>query len=202
MKEFIKKDMLYIKAYHKMNLIISLLFIISAAVNFGNNLLAAYGMLFLTMISTALISYDESEQFIYYAVSLPKGRSKLVSSKYISNLILCAGGLLLAVISYFIGGRDDGTLLMLLTMLIFVSMTVPSFMLLFNFVLGTKKGRLPGILALGAVFGAAGVAANFGIANGEGGLPLLTAFTIAAVSSVLYAVSWCIALIIYKKKSF
>lgn len=199
MKEFIKKDMLYIKAYHKMNLIISLLFIISAAVNFGNNFFAAYGMLFLTMISTALMSYDESEQFIYYAVSLPKGRSKLVSSKYISNLILCAGGLLLAVISYFIGGRDDGTLLTLLTMLIFVSLTVPSFMLLFNFALGTKKGRLPGILALGAVFG---IAAYFGAVNGEGGLPLLTAFTIVAVSSALYAVSWCIALIIYKKKSF
>lgn len=199
MKEFIKKDMLYIKAYHKMNLIISLLFVISAAVNFGNNFFAAYGMLFLTMISTALMSYDESEQFIYYAVSLPKGRSKLVSSKYISNLILCAGGLLLAVISYFIGGRDDGTLLTLLTMLIFVSLTVPSFMLLFNFALGTKKGRLPGILALGAVFG---VAAYFGAVNVEGGLPLLTAFAIVAVSSVLYAVSWCISIIIYKKKSF
>ncbi len=199
MKEFIKKDMLYIKAYHKMNLIISLLFVISAAVNFGNNFFAAYGMLFLTMISTALMSYDESEQFIYYAVSLPKGRSKLVSSKYISNLILCAGGLLLAVISYFIGGRDDGTLLTLLTMLIFVSLTVPSFMLLFNFALGTKKGRLPGILALGAVFG---VAAYFGAVNVEGGLPLLTAFAIVAVSSALYAVSWCISLIIYKKKSF
>lgn len=204
MREFIKKDMLYTKAYHKFNLIISMVFIISAAANFGNNFFTVYGVLFLSMVSISIMSYDEAEQFVYYALSIPKGREKLVGSKYLSNFILCAGGIVLAVVIWDICFITEGTvdikkLFMLISMLLFVSLTIPAFMLPFNFALGVKKGRTPGFLALGVIFG---LVALIGIINDEIGLPGYAPLLIALVAFVLYAVSWHISLKIYKKKSF
>lgn len=204
MKEFIKKDMLYIKAYHKFNLLISLVFILSAAARMGNNFFAIYGVLFLTMISASLISYDETEQFIFYAVSIPKGREKLVSSKYISNLIVCACGIFTALLFFLAMGwiKAEGeteNMCMLLSALCVVSMGIPAIMMPFNFALGVKKGRLPGMLAIGAIFGAI---TYLGILFDNGSVADYALLLIALGSLVLYGVSWCISLKIYKRKSF
>lgn len=204
MKEFIKKDMLYIKAYHKFNLLFSMVFILSAAASLGNNYFAVYGVVFLAMISSSLISYDETEQFVFYAISLPKGREKLVSSKYISNLIICACGILAALVFYLIrfwtkADWEIENMCLMLSILCFVGMGIPAFMLPFDFALGVKKGRLPSIVVIGFIFG---LITYLGLVYDGGGMPNFVLLLIVLASFILYAVSWCISLKIYKKKSF
>lgn len=203
MKEFVKKDMLYVKAYHKLNFVLALFFVLVSVFLNDSTFFAVYAVLMLSLISLSLINYDESEQFIYYALSIPKGREKLVASKYISNIIMSIGIVAVTALIYttkLVGNEKSvEDVFQLLSMQIFASLLLPTFILPFNFAFGVKKGRLPSVLAAGLIFGATTV---LGLEYGGGDLPDFMPLLIAIISLILYAGSFYISITIYKKKSF
>lgn len=167
--------------------------------------------LFMSIWSVSLMNMDEMSRWQQYALVLPYGRKKIVSSKYLMMLIMNGVSFVFVVLSYLVSvalGKVDFSADLLFTLILLslvVGLVYPSFLLPLVYKLNTEKGKMVLMIINGTI---GGISSFFFIqiieisvfgdifSNIAGFLP----FIIFAVVAVLYLLSWQLSIKIYEKK--
>lgn len=208
MKGLLLKDFYMIRKYLKMYFLITIFFIAAAFTNFDNLFVLFYPCLLSGMIPVNLMGYDERSKWDAYSIALPYERTQIVSGKYLISLFYQVTIFVLIGISQVVRMSRENIFqlneyLLLMGMVFFISCVIPSTSLPFVFKMGVEKGRMSYFLMVGAVCG--GSAAATVLFQGRiyvGGLLDGTIFLLYAGGIVLFALSWYLSIIFYKKRQF
>lgn len=205
MKGLLLKDF-YVAAKHLRSYIaLALVFTGVSCVNQENLFFVFYPCLICGMIPVSLLGYDERSKWDAYAMTLPCTRDQVVSAKYLVGLI--AGGAVLALVGVVQAARmvvtDTFVLeeyLLLLSMLLVLICVGSSITLPFMFKLGVEKGRVAYYVMVGLVCGGSVIAGKvFTRQMGQqmtlGAMPVLVLVAVG-----LYALSWYLSIVFYRKR--
>ncbi len=205
MKGLLLKDLYMTRAYCKSYLLILVVFL-AASFIVGNTAFVYYPCLLCGMIPVSLLAYDERSRFLQYGAALPVSRAQLVAEKYLVGLISQTAVLLLSGIAVGIRAGIAGTfepavfavtvLSLLVTSVLAFSIPLP-----FIFKYGVEKGRIAYYVMVGFVC-AAGVIFWKGVnLDWQTGIsPALLISLLAAVGIGLFALSWYLSTVFYKKR--
>ncbi len=161
-------------------------------------------------IPLSSLSYDELDKWNLYSQTLPYTKGQYVSEKYVLGLLLALviTAVLGTVILFLMEFPGTAKLLMLTGML--VGSLIPSALILpLAFRFGTSKARVIYIIPMGILLGVIGIgtsqAGSLAMTIKEGGVDpsaFLTMFCvlIAALSGVVYAVSWMLSIAWYPRR--
>lgn len=207
MKGLLLKDLYMIAKNCRMSIAISIVFALVSLFNMSNfSFFLLYPCMICGMIPVTLLGYDERMKWIEYSGTLPCSRAQLVSVKYLIGLICQSAMMLLILIGYTVKNMTAGTFrteefVSILLMLISVSLLATAISLPFIFKLGIEKGRVAyfislGIVALLCVAGASLITEE--LPDGVDGMAILAAA--CAVSAVIYAASWYLSVVFYKRR--
>ncbi len=206
MKGLIIKDLYMTVKYCKMNIIISLLFLILSLVDRENLFFAFYPTLLCGIIPTNLLAYDERSHWLQYSETFPYTRAQIVSGKFVIGLIAQIAILILIGCAHAAvmikGGRFEIASFGIFMMLILtMSLISSSISLPFIFKYGVEKGRLAYYVMLGIVCGGSILSSQLmkeeiqQEINLFGTLPL-----ICLIGSGIFALSWYLSIVFYKKR--
>ena len=206
MKGLLLKDLYMIKKYCRAYLLIAAAFIAGSLVSDGNMFFVLYPCLFCGMIPVTLLGYDERSRFLQYSCTLPYTKTQIVSAKYLLGLIAQIAVLLATGIAQAVRMNRNGTFLisdylMLLCMVFIMAAISSSITLPFMFKWGVEKGRIAYYATIGIVCIGSGIASDFvgGEAHADtqtnGALLLL-----CLVGIGIYALSWYMSILFYKKR--
>lgn len=173
------------------------------------SMMAAYPMLFASMLPVTLIAYDEKDGWDACCCALPVTRGQYVSSKYITGLIssavVCAA--YMAVFSAVSGFNESnfskGIMYISISML-FSSVNLPCL-----FSLSYVKDRVVNIIL--TVLFCAGFGMYSAIINNDminyrlpwGGVPDIGAAAVMlGAALVIFCTSWLASVAVYKKRQF
>lgn len=206
MKGLLLKDLYMIKKYCKAYVFITLIFIAVSFVSSENLFFIFYPCLLCGMIPVNLLSYDEHSKWMQYCETMPYTKNQIVSGKYVIGLLTQASVLLITVIAQairmiFSGTFALGEYVVLIMLLFIMSLVASSITLPFMFKLGVEKGRMAYYIMIGIVCAGSIISSN--LLSGEiqskielnGILPLIC---IAGIG--LYALSWYLSVVFYKKR--
>lgn len=206
MKGLLLKDCYMMKKYCKAYLLFVVIFIALSFVSNNNMFLVFYPCLLCGMIPVNLLAYDERSHWEQYSGALPYTKSQIVSGKYLISLLLQAAILLLTGIAQVlrISWRDGFSFneftVIMLTMFI-ISTIFPSISLPFIFKYGVEKGRIIYYVMIGFVSVASAIAANsFRAISEVQPIILLVLLSLAGIG--IYALSWYLSIVFYKKREF
>ena len=207
MKGLILKDLYMMAKYCRSYLFVAAIFIIVSFFGNDNLFFAFYPCLLYGMIPVNLLAYDEQSRFLSYSGTLPYTKAQIVSGKYIIGII--AQSAILAVtaatqaIKMALNGSFNLSEYLVVLLLVFcVSTLVAPLSLPFMFKFGTEKGRMVYFFMVGIVC-AGGFASSALLENGSfaestgfgGFLPWLCAVCLA-----VYALSWYLSIVFYRKR--
>lgn len=207
MKGLLLKDLYMIAKNCRMSIAIAIVFGLVSLFNIGNlTFFLFYPCMICGLIPVTLLGFDERMKWMEYSGTLPYSRAQLVSVKYLIGLILQGAMMLLVLAGYAVKNLTAGTFrteefASILVMLISVSLLATAISLPFIFKLGIEKGRVAYYISLGIVAAFCIVGANLimeELPNGTAGGPILLA--VCAFSAVLYAVSWYLSVVFYKRR--
>lgn len=206
MKGLILKDIYLLKGYCKIYLLLIIVFIASSFWNQDNLFLLLYPCIMATVIPVTLLSYDERSHWERYCGALPYTKAQIVSGKYIVGLaVQMLVFLLISAVQFIRMGTSDGLhggeSLFLLTLMLLLSCVSTSFTLPVMFKLGVEKGRLAYYIMLGAACSVLFLVPYLSTeAQSTTALPtpLLGLLCLLAVS--LYALSWYLSIVFYRKR--
>lgn len=206
MKGLLLKDFYMAKKYCRSYLLIAAVFIAISCINYDNMFFVFYPCLLCGMIPVNLLGYDERSRWMQYSGTLPYTKAQLVSSKYLIGLFAQFAMLLVTGIAQGVRMRMSGSFMvndfvvLMLTMFI-VAAIASSISLPFIFKLGVERGRIAYYVMLGIV-GAASAAASGLFSTGlrakiapNGFLAILC---LAGIG--IYALSWYLSIMFYKKR--
>lgn len=206
MKGLLLKDLYMMKKYCRSYLFIAAVFIAVSLVSSGNSFFLFYPCLLCGMIPVNLLGYDERSRWVQYSGSLPYTKEQIVSAKYLIGLISqvavlivtgLAQGIQMSIKGNFV--PDDFGMFMLL--MLAVSTLTASIPLPFIFKLGVEKGRTAYYVMIGFVCGASILAAGVFRERLEvemrTNIPLVI---IALIGIGIYALSWYLSIVFYRKR--
>ena len=213
MKGLLLKEWYMLIKNLRINLLIMALFLILPCVvrtGKSSEFIMYYPFFLCGMIPINLLSLDEQSGWLRYSGALPYTKSQFVSAKYLISLF-ALGALLAAagVVRFFLMGangtiafQDDILMPLLLSCFMFACISVG---LPFVFWFGTDKGRIIYLVTLGIFFGLL-----YGFSDGVRKLPssiLQNRFPAAVFPAilaftgiVLYALSWYLSVVLYRKR--
>lgn len=199
----LRKDLYMTLAYCRMFLLILALFLGVGLVNGENNFFVIYPMIIGMMLPVSLISYDERFKWHIACDTLPCSRAQVVSSKYILTLLTV--GLVFALTMLFQGIRlarlgTPEKLWDLAGLLLPVGLAGPALLMPVIFRLGVEKGRLFYYALVGVVCAAAVFLSSGQAAEKPAALTSLPGWIPAAGSLVLFALSWVLSIVLYKRR--
>ena len=206
MKGLLLKDFYMLRKYCKVYLLLALVFVFASLSGTQNLFFIFYPCMVCSMLPANLLAYDEKSRWLQYSETLPYSKKQLVSVKYLIGLILQGGMLLLTGITQAIGMKTEQSFdlknyLVLMMLLLTMSLISSSITLPFMFKWGVERGRISYYLMIALVcFG------SVAIANAtEKGLlakidPNGVLIAVCLVSIALYALSWCLSIVFYKKR--
>lgn len=206
MKGLLLKDWYMMKKYCRSYLVIAALFIAVSLVNADNMFFLFYPCMFCGMIPDNLLAYDERSRWTQYSATLPYTRAQLVSAKYIIGLLTQVSVLVLAGISQGVKMAVSGAFVLsdfmvLMLLLLTVSTVTSSISLPFFFKLGVEKGRTAYYAMIGFVCGASVLASSLLNAQPETEIqPNLLLVVLALVGLGVYALSWYLSVVFYRKR--
>lgn len=205
MKGLLLKDFYMITKYCRSYLIIMALFALQS-IFFPETSSAFWIVLCLIagMLPMNTTAYDEKSKWIEYCGVLPYSKEQIVSSKYVLGLLGEAAVLLLSLIlKLTVTGADDILLYSVsfgagfIIGCISTAIVVP-----FIFALGVEKARIAYIVILAAI-GAAAFINTDGMSAAEAD-PLVISpdllIILLAAAVAVYAFSWYLSIVIYKKR--
>lgn len=208
MKGLLLKDFYMAKKYCRSYLFVLVAFL-AAGFFGGNTFMMIFPALLIGMLPVTLISYDEREKWCLYCETMPYSKCQLVSSKYLLGLIsvLAVTVLDVAVLTVGMMARNAENVgeILLLNMspaMIAVGLLGSGLVLPFIFWLGVEKGRIAYYLLLILISSATAFLTQVGA---EKDLPTsaldgASAWLIAALAVVVYAISWAVSTVLYKKR--
>ena len=206
MKGLILKDLYMMKKYCKAYLFLVIIFIAVSFVGDTNLFFIFYPCMLCGMIPVNLLGYDERSRWLQYSETMPYTKQQIVSGKYLVGLgtqiamILVVG--IAQAIRMSIGGTFIlGEYLVLMMLLLIMSLLASSITLPFMFKLGVEKGRMAYYIMVGVVCAGSIISSNLlsgGIQSEiklNGVLPI-----ICLVGIGIYALSWYLSIVFYKKR--
>lgn len=201
MKSLLLKDLYVMKGTIVMFSIILLVFI--AVGSSGNTMFLLMAFAFASIQSVSVFNQETSCRWENFAGGLPLTRKTQVLEKYVFILIPLAVVVALTTVillgmGIFAPERERPDLLMLI-MMAFLSLIIPSFTIPILYKAGPEKGQMLSTIFAGILFGAM---AGGAIALDEqwDGMPVAVPLGAIVLSILLLAGSYCISLHIYSKK--
>lgn len=206
MKGLLLKDWYMMKKYCKTYFVIAAVFIVLSFIGDNNMFFVFYPCLLCGMIPISLLSYDERSHWLQYSCTMPYTKEQIVSSKYLI-------GLLAQIVTLLIIGVVQGTKMVIqgniefsdftiLMLLILIVVTLTSSMSLpFIFKMGVEKGRIACYVMIGFVCGSSVLASNVIGIQMQMDIQLNLILLILALLGIgIYALSWYLSIIFYKRR--
>lgn len=207
MKGLLLKDAYQTLKYCRAYLLVVLFFIIATPLGGFHLFMLFYPCLLASMVPVNLTAYDAQSKWEQYAATLPYSRSQLVSAKYLIGLFTSGGVLTLTGIAQLLRMVQNGNFQLqefgnLLAALLIVACVVPSITLPLIFRFGPEKGRILYLVIIGLVCGgsaAASIILSTDVFSLEiTDFPNLLPACLAAIG--LYAASWYLSIVFYRKR--
>lgn len=206
MKGLLLKDLYMMKKYCKAYLLITVVFIAVSFASSENLFFVFYPCLLCGMIPVNLLGYDERSRWLQYSETMPYTKSQIVSGKYLIGLgtqvaVLLVTGIAQAIRMSVSGAFVLGEYLVLMMLLLFMTLLASSITLPFMFKLGVEKGRMAYYIMIGVVCAGSIISSNLLLAGIQtemklnGILPIICLFGIG-----IYALSWYLSIVFYKKR--
>ena len=206
MKGLLLKDWYMMKKYCKNYIFIAVIFIAISLMDADNLFFVFYPCLLCGMIPVNLLGYDERSRWLQYSGTLPYTKTQLVSVKYLIGLmtqvaVLVATGVVQGIKMAVSGTFVLSDFIVLLLLLLTVSTMTSSISLPFIFKLGVEKGRTAYYVMIGFVCGASVLASSLLSGRMEMEIqPNLLLGALALVGIGIYALSWYLSIVFYKKR--
>ena len=206
MKGLLLKDWYMMKKYCRAYLVIAVVFIAVSLVNTDNMFFLLYPCMFCGMIPDNLLAYDERSRWMQYSGTLPYTRAQIVSAKYLIGLLTQVVILVLTGIAQGVKMAVSGTFVLsdfmvLILLLLTVSTFTSSISLPFFFKFGVEKGRTAYYAMIGFVCGASVLASSLLNAQTEMEIqPNLLLEVLPLIGICVYALSWYLSIVFYKKR--
>ena len=206
MKGLLLKDWYMTQKYCRYYLFVGIAFIFLSLMSKGNMFFIFYPCLLCGMIPVNLLGYDERSRFTEYAGTLPYTKTQIVSAKYLIGLFTQGAVLIVICITQGVKMGIDGTFVLkeflVLIMLLLITASVASSLILpFIFKYGVEKGRVAYYVMIGIMCAVSIIASNL-LSKGfqadiklNGILPI-----ICIIGIVIYALSWYLSIVFYKKR--
>lgn len=206
MKGLLLKDLYMMKKYCKAYLLITVVFIAVSFASSENLFFVFYPCLLCGMIPVNLLGYDERSRWLQYSETMPYTKSQIVSGKYLIGLgtqvaVLLVTGIAQAIRMSVSGAFVLGEYLVLMMLLLIMTLLASSITLPFMFKLGVEKGRMAYYIMIGVVCAGSIISSNLLLAGIQtemklnGILPIICLFGIG-----IYALSWYLSIVFYKKR--
>ena len=204
MQGLLLKDWYMIKKYCRAYLLLTVIFTVVSFFGEDNFFLIFYPCLLCGVIPVNLIAYDENSRWTQYSEALPYTRAQIVSSKYLIGIFIQLAVMILTVIAQSVrmnmaGNFSLSELLMIALTMLSIAGLSSAICLPFIFKMGVEKGRTAYYVMIGIVCaGAVSASMVFGEqAEAQIDLPIAI---IAVISVAIYAVSWYLSILFYKKR--
>lgn len=211
MKALILKEFLMLKKGSFTILLLIVAFGVAGL--FGNPSILLMIPFFVSTLQYGFINQDEQSRWKQYSLTLPYGRSKIISSKYVTMAILTAISAVVVMLFYIIYAiinnatlTFNGALAYMILALV-TGLIYPTFILPIAFRFSSEKGRLCFAL-IGGLSGA--MAGMFMSILSDKDINKIFVdfsesanifpYTALGVVAVLFALSWLISIKIYKKR--
>ena len=206
MKGLLLKDWYMMKKYCRYYLFVSIGFIILSMVSSGNMFFIFYPCLLAGMIPVNLLGYDERSRWTEYVGTLPYTKTQIVSAKYLIGLFTQIALLTVICIAQGVKMSTEGTFVLkeflLLMMLLLIMASVSSSLTLpFVFKYGVEKGRTAYYVMIGVVCAGSIIATSIFKEGLQNEIQLNAVLHIACLVGIgIYALSWYLSIVFYKKR--
>ena len=206
MKGLLLKDWYMMKKYCRYYLFISIGFIILSMMSSGNMFFVFYPCLLCGMIPVNLLGYDERSRFTEYVGTLPYTKTQIVSAKYLIGLFMQIAMLTVICITQGVKMSIEGNFVMkeflVLMMLLLVMASVASSLTLpFVFKYGVEKGRGAYYVMIGVVCAGSIIATTIFKEGLQNEIQINAVLPIACLAGIgIYALSWYLSIVFYKKR--
>jgi len=206
MKGLLLKDFYMIMKYCRLYLLIAAAFILGSLGSDDTFFFIFYPCLISGMIPVTLLGYDERSKWCQYCGTLPYSKTQIVSGKYFIGLFVQIAVIALSAVAQAFrmnihGIFDTKSYLMLMELLLIMSFFSSSIALPFMFKYGVEKGRIAYFMMIGVVCAGSIMGASLFRAMEINEVSVgawLWIFCIAAM--VLYALSWYLSIVFYRKR--
>lgn len=201
MKGLLLKELYMMKKYCKAHFLLAAIFIALSFVSGENMFFVFYPCVLCGMIPVNLLSYDERSGWLQYSETMPYTKGQLVSAKYLIGFGTQMAVLLVTGIAQATRMSIGGTFvfreyLVLIMLFLIMSLLSSSIALPFMFKLGVEKGRLAYYVMIGFVCAGSVISSKVQTEIELNGiLPL-----ICLVGIGIYAMSWYLSVVFYKKR--
>lgn len=206
MKGLILKDLYMMKKYCKYYLFLAIIFIAVSFVGTDNLFFIFYPCMLCGMIPVNLLGYDERSRWLQYSETMPYTKAQIVSGKYLIGLGAQIAIILVVGISQALRMGIGGKLileeyLVLMMLLLVMSLIASSITLPFMFKLGVEKGRMAYYFMIGIVCAGAIISSNLLSYEIQAKIKLNAILPpLCLVGIGIYALSWYLSIIFYKKR--
>ena len=207
MKGLLLKDFYMTWKYCKLYLLIAAFSIVMLFTEEGKDtFFIMYSCILCGLIPVNLLAYDERSRWVQYSAALPYTRGQIVSSKYLIGLMAQTAmalviGLAQAVKTAMYGGFfQAGELLAAPLTALALTCALSSIIFPFVFKLGVEKGRIVFYVMIGAMCGGIVLAADL-VSSPSGAQTMMSVFPVfVCCGGLIYALSWYLSIIFYKKR--
>lgn len=206
MKGLLLKDLYMMAKYCRSYLLIAAVFIAVSFVGNDNMFFIFYPCLLCGMIPVNLLGYDERSRWLQYSETMPYSRAQIVSGKYLIGLGAQSAMLLVTSIAQAIRMNMNNSFsasdyLVMIMLLLIMSMLSSSICLPFIFKLGVEKGRMAYYVMVGIVCGGSVVASTVLRDAMQSGIKPNGVLALVAILGIaIYALSWYLSIVFYKKR--
>jgi len=205
MKGLLLKDWYMVWKYCKYYFLLGIVFFVFSIVE-DNMFFVFYPCLLCGIIPANLLGYDERSRWMQYSGTLPYTRAQIVSAKYLIGLFAQTAMLFLMGIAQGIrmgmnGSFRGNDFLVIMLLLLIASTITSSISLPFIFRLGVEKGRAAYYVLVGLVCGISVMMT--GLFRGPLRTeirPNLILVLLAAAGVGVYALSWYLSVVFYRKR--
>ncbi len=206
MKGLLLKDWYMMRKYCRYYLILGIGFLLLSMMDTSNMFFVFYPCLLCGMIPVNLLAYDERSRWVQYSGTLPYTRAQIVSGKYLIGLSAQTAMLLLTGAAQGIRMSIDSSIhgddiLVVMLLLLIASTVTSSITLPFIFRLGVERGRTAYYVMVGLICGVSILMSGlFQQPSRTEIQPNLVLGLLAAVGVGIYALSWYLSVVFYRKR--
>ena len=206
MKGLLLKDFYMTLKYCKAYILIVAVFILVSFAGDDNLFFIFYPCLLTGMIPATLLAYDERSKWNEYCGTLPYSKAQIVSAKYLIGLFTQIFVLTLSAIAQAVKLYNTGTFvfssyLVMMTILFIMSCVTSSISLPFMFKRGVERGRIAYFVMIGFVCAGSVAASSIFRTSLQTTISFSSILPLICIAAVaIYALSWYLSIVFYKKR--
>lgn len=206
MKGLLLKDWYMMKKYCRYYFFVCIVFTALSLASEGNMFFVFYPCLLCGMIPVNLLGYDERSRWTEYVGVFPYTKAQIVSAKYLIGLFTQITMLTVICITQGLKMAIEGNLILkeffvLMMLLLIMASVASSLTLPFIFKYGVEKGRAAYYIMIGVVCAGSIIATTIFKESAENRIQPNGILPVACLVGIgIYALSWYLSIIFYKKR--